>query len=124
MISLTHGSVWCPIASSSPSFTPPPSVSAISHLVHVKFSSQLSIPSLSKSPTSSILVGSVSFKSTIPFPLISSSPSSNWSPSVLLFLGSDARGGSPYAAFTSTPSLIPSPSVSTAVGSVRRIRAS
>ncbi len=85
-----QGSVEWARESSSPSFTPPPSVSETFHRVHVMFSSQLSIPSLSKSPASSILVGSVSPGSTTPLPLRSSSPSSNWSPSVLLFLGSVA----------------------------------
>ena len=107
-----------------PSSIPPPSVSATSHRVHVAFSSQFCIPSPSKSPASSILVGSVSFPSTTPLKLVSSSPSSNWSPSVLLFLGSEAWGGFPYEPFTSIPSEIPSPSVSAAVGSVRRTRAS
>ena len=92
--------------------------------MHVMFSSQLSMPSLSMSPASSIRVGSVSPGSTIPLPLTSSSPSSNWSPSVLLLRGSLAWGGSPYEPFTSTPSQIPSPSVSTAVGSVRSTNAS
>ena len=76
------------------------------------------------SPASSIRVGSVSPGSTIPLPLTSSSPSSNWSPSVLLLRGSVAWGGSPYAPLTSTPSEMPSPSVSTAVGSVSSMKAS
>ena len=110
--------------SSVPSSIPPPSVSATFHNVHVAFSSQFCIPSPSKSPESSILVGSVSLASTTPLKFVSSSPSSNWSPSVLLFLGSEACGGFPYEPLTSTPSEIPSPSVSSAVGSVRRTNAS
>ena len=82
------------------------------------------MPSSSASPSSSILVGSVSPGSTSPSKLESSTPSSNGSPSVLLFLGSDPRGGLPYDPLTSTPSDMPSLSVSTAVGSVRSINAS
>ena len=72
-----QGSVECARESSSPSFIPPRSVSETFHSVQVIFSSQLSIPSLSMSPASSILVGSVSPGSTTPLPLTSSSPSSN-----------------------------------------------
>ncbi len=119
-----QGSVPWDGSSSEPSLIPPPSVSATFHRVHVIFSSQFGMPSSSKSPESSILVGSVSFSSTIPFPFRSSSPSSNWSSSVLLSLGSLAKGGSPYCPLTSTPSLIPSPSVSGEVGSVSKTSAS
>ena len=80
-----------PVVRSKPSITPPKSVSATFQPVQVRFSSQFSIPSLSKSPESSARVGSVSFPPSItPFPLISSSPSSNGSSSVLLSRGSEA----------------------------------
>ena len=109
---------------SSPSFTPPKSESATFHNVHERFSSQFCNPSWSASPASSFLVGSVSPGSITPLLLLSSSPSSSSSPSVLLFLGSLACAGFPYNPFTSTPSGIPSLSVSDAVGSVSRTRAS
>ena len=120
----SHGSVPWVTFDSSPSFTPPKSVSATFHSVQERFSCQFSSPSLSKSPESSLRVGSVSFASTTPFPFVSSSPSSKASPSVLLFLGSLACGGEPYCPPISIPSLIPSPSVSEFVGSVRRVKAS
>ena len=82
------------------------------------------MPSWSASPESSFRVGSVSPGSRTPLLLLSSSPSSSASPSVLLFLGSLAWAGSPYRPFTSTPSGIPSLSVSDEVGSVNKTSAS
>ena len=69
-------------------------------------------------------MGSVSPGSTTPLLLLSSSPSSNSSSSVLLSRGSLAWAGLPYNPLTSTPSGIPSLSVSEDVGSVSSIRAS
>ena len=115
-----HGSV-CPGNPSSPSLIPPPSESETFHSVQELFSCQFCRPSPSKSPSSFILVGSVSPSSITPFPLRSSSPSSRWSPSVLLLLGSDPWAGSPYEPLYSIPSRIPSESVSGEVGSVSRI---
>ena len=120
----SQGSVPCVALSSWPSFTPPKSESATSHRVQDMFSSQFSIPSSSSSPESSFRVGSVSPGSICPLLLLSSSPSSNSSPSVLLLRGSVACAGFPYCPLTSTPSMIPSLSVSAAVGSVRRTNAS
>ena len=120
----SHGSVPCEAFDSSPSLIPPKSVSATFHNVHDRFSCQFSRPSLSKSPESSRRVGSVSLESITPFPFLSSSPSSKASPSVLLFLGSLACAGKPYCPLISIPSLIPSASVSTLVGSVSNVRAS
>ena len=71
-----HGLVFLMKSNSSPSLIPPPSESETFQKVQVRFSSQFCNPSPSISPSSSILVGSVSPSSTIPFPLISSSPSS------------------------------------------------
>ena len=118
-----HGSV-CPGKPSSPSLTPPPSESETFHRVQELFSSQFCSPSPSKSPSSLILVGSVSPGSTTPLPFRSSSPSSKWSPSVLLSLGSDPWAGSPYEPLYSIPSRIPSESVSGEVGSVSKMRPS
>ena len=114
-----HGSV-CPGNPSSPSPIPPPSESETFHRVQELFSSQFCRPSPSKSPSSLILVGSVSPGSITPFPFRSSSPSSKWSPSVLLLLGSDPWAGSPYDPLNSIPSRIPSESVSGEVGSVSK----
>ena len=124
LIKESQGSVPCDALDSSPSLIPPKSVSATFQRVQDRFSCQFSSPSLSKSPESSLRVGSVSFASTTPLPLISSSPSSNASPSVLLFLGSLDWAGKPYWPLISIPSLIPSPSVSEFVGSVSSVNAS
>ena len=118
-----HGSV-CPGKPSSPSLIPPPSESETFHSVQELFSSQFCSPSLSKSPSSFILVGSVSPGSITPLPFRSSSPSSKWSPSVLLLRGSEPWAGSPYEPLYSIPSRIPSESVSGDVGSVSKIRPS
>ncbi len=120
----SQGSVPCDQFRSSPSPTPPKSESKTFQSVQERFSSQFSIPSLSKSPASSRRVGSVSLASICPLPFLSSSPSSSKSSSVLLSRGSLAWAGFPYNPLTSTPSSIPSLSVSTSVGSVSRTRAS